>query len=240
MSSEVPEAFVDTVVVLRRFPQPFSGRIEMPLRTMRWYGELDRSSQAWTYRLETAHQQTKDPAGTFDGWTLRERPRVVFADLNADGYADLWLFATDSGKAAARTSDVWLYRPSTRRYEHHKELSQVYDLGLTTTPHLLVSQPNRCGGACQVHERYWLEGERLTLLSREQYDYDSTLYVRFSRRYRGRMLPERTVHFSPEDLDAQFGYDQRAGFNRYATNALLKRRLNLRPVTVVDVEPYAR
>lgn len=238
----MPDAFVDTVVVLRRFPQPFSGHAETPLRAVRWYGELDGSSQAWTYRLETAHQQTQDPAGTFAGWTLRERPRVALADLNADGYADLWLFATDSGKAAARTSDVWLYRPSRRRYEHHKELSQVYDLALTTTPHLLVSQPNYCGSmvSCQTHLRFWLEGERLTLLSREHYDYDSTLYVRFAHRSRGQMLPERTVRFALEDFGAQIAYNERTEFNRYATNTVLKRRLNLRPVTVVDVEPYAR
>lgn len=145
----------------------------------------------WSYRFETPRQRTEGRL------KMSAPPWVVLADVNFDGYADVWAMGFDAvGQGRYRSSEIWLYRPAQRAYVFSQAYSALMDLEVQPDARRLYTSLSNCGAAaaCNWTAEYRVNRGRLQLTaSYEQQPTDDAQRIAY-RHYEhrgGRLQPVR-------------------------------------------------
>lgn len=131
------------------------------------------SDNGYSYRFETSRQQGEGSVSLFT------TPNVVLADLNFDGYADLWVTGYPDGQGRIRTSDVWLYRPDRSVFVLDSAYSSLPNLSVSAASGVLEAGIGNmgCSAACWYSDRYVVGEVGLVPVSRVEQDRVGDEYV---------------------------------------------------------------
>jgi hypothetical protein len=158
------------------------------------------SDKALYYRFTSgAHEHAMIwPSDTVD------TPYVLLADVNFDGYADLWLTGWTEGQGRVRKSAVWLFSPATKQYELHQSLSQIGNLEVDPQGKTLQGGIANCGcaGSCFFYDTYlWQDTSLLPVARREQQCVENDLRYREWALMDGALKIVHEEHRSTDDAD---------------------------------------
>lgn len=123
-------------------------------------------------------------------------------DVNFDGYKDIYVM-TWWGATGNQGGCWWLYSPSTGRFEHSKEFSQLSVTGVNPDEKTLLTFSNG-GAAGQVHDahRYRVENSKPVLIWHEHQDWDTNknqFHCVVEERRKAKMVTVRDEWGKPND-----------------------------------------
>jgi hypothetical protein len=147
------------------------------------------------YAFETNRQRGEG------SMSLNGGPWVLLADLDFDGYADLWATGNPlEGQGRVRTSDVWRFDPGRAAFVYDTAFSALPNLDLAASAHRLIAWVENCGcaGFCHFQVVYTVEkGRPVAALRYEQEclgGSDSLVYREYRRDGDSLRLVFETMH----------------------------------------------
>ncbi|MDR0453291.1 MAG: lysozyme inhibitor LprI family protein [Deferribacteraceae bacterium] len=126
---------------------------------------------------------------------------ISAADYNFDNCMDI---AIDVSCGSYNLSQkIFLYDPQTKKYEYHKELSEILGVWVDSETKTIKSHAKggHAGLIYYFSEYSWKSG-KLTLIQKESQDYDDNLgiYIRITRTLQNGVWKEKTEKFKEADL----------------------------------------
>lgn len=158
ISSTSPYATAQTITL----SQAQSGRVVQVVSVL-----IRRTSEGdFSYTAQAKHTKFKSHI------KFTQAPEIVLADLNFDGFADLWVIGCTSGQCRATQSEVWLYDRTKHTYLFNTVLSKLPNLEIDSATQIIKSGISNMGCAAQAfyHETYRWIGKELQLATRREQD----------------------------------------------------------------------
>ena len=122
-------------------------------------------------------------------------------DYNFDGYMDIGI---SPGHGSYNTSyEIFLYDPRMKKFNYHKELSEVPNIWADNKTKTLKSHAKGGhGGLIYYFSEYTWENGQLVLICSENQDYDDTSekYIRTTRTLQNGVWTEETEAFKEDEL----------------------------------------
>ncbi|MCL2764939.1 MAG: leucine-rich repeat domain-containing protein [Treponema sp.] len=141
------------------------------------------------------------------GFYFTEQPDLDdlfwITDFNFDNYMDIAIYSSAASGTSNLRHKVYMYNPPAQEFYHHEELSDMSHLSVDTE-NKIISEFGKGGhaGLIYVFAQYKWENEELSPIhsERQDYDYESELYIRTTRTLQNGSWTEQIETFRDEDL----------------------------------------